>query len=108
MDSMPEFKHARTRKFPVQQGRRRAPRPETWVFLAHHPEANKRKVPNFVVPAGPGMGMVPEKGRWYCLTEYLARRIMHRELTEVEPTEPYPFDPVKEPVKETKPKGKKK
>lgn len=106
MASTVDFEHARKREFPVQPGKRRAPRPEIWVFLKPHPEANTHDVPNFVVPAGPGMGHVPEEGRWYALSLFLLRRLMHNEVIEAKPTEPFPFDdPEAKPTegKKTKP-----
>lgn len=82
MATLPILKTQRFREVPRKLGNRTRKIAEAFFV----PGPNAKKYPGgadkFICPGGPGLGPIPKDGRWYDVTVYLLRCVLHGDAAE--------------------------
>ena len=99
MADLPKLKHPRFREVARKLGNRT--RKIQQGFFIPGPNAKAFDKGVFRCPAGPGMGPIPLDGRWYDVTDYLLRCVLHGDAAEGTPPKK-----TKKPAPKDEPKGK--
>ncbi len=97
MSDLPEMKTQRYREVKRANSNRVKRIAEAYFIPGPNADEYPGGPDKFICPAGPGLGPIPQGGRWYDVTDYLRRAVASGDAAEGQP--PQANKPSKKPAR---------